>query len=319
MSSDKPRRLPHRNKRTSSRKYPTYLIHDPPTDLPDELKFVYKLAARPHLVMENLCVQYEREMARDSLTEFSHWARGLREEWRKLRRWLNEHEGKLRAEAEDVRLALDAMHQTLAAAVSEISYAMTMLTGTPLDPDDAYLHGLAQRLERDSGLQADAKKLRDKDAKRIRFLKDCTLSKARKSRIILERLRAALSAWAPPIGWNAAEYREETGATQGTAATGEQQVEAGGLPLLPRCAEPILETMLAMRAFSQDAATTRPAVVERINPKRKVGSYRRGFDRLKKLQYTDGAPGREVGGIWLTSAGRARAEEVKRRNDSTAE
>jgi hypothetical protein len=39
---------------------------------------------------------------------------------------------------------------------------------------------------------------------------------------------------------------------------------------------------------------------------------------LMDLKYYEGEPGAE-GGIWLTAAGRERAEKVKRQNDATDE
>jgi hypothetical protein len=102
------------------------------------------------------------------------------------------------------------------------------------------------------------------------------------------------------------------------AVTGPTSDQASGerQPKLGSRKENILEAMLALTAVDRDSRRTRSVIVNSINPKDTVPRYRRAFDGLADAGYTQGEPGVE-GGIWLTPLGRARAEEVKRRNDAT--
>jgi hypothetical protein len=117
--------------------------------------------------------------------------------------------------------------------------------------------------------------------------------------------------------------RERADGQAGAGPTGDQGEPGQGTGedskrrLSPR-QESIMETMLAKGAVDRDRRISRALIVQAINPKHKVSSYRRAFDGLADARYTEGEPGAE-GGIWLTPAGRERAEEVKRRNDATGE
>jgi hypothetical protein len=76
--------------------------------------------------------------------------------------------------------------------------------------------------------------------------------------------------------------------------------------------------MLLKRAFDRDSRIARRLIVQAINPRHDVSTYRRAFDGLSGAHYTQGEAGAD-GGIWLTPAGRALAEEVKRRKDAAGE
>jgi hypothetical protein len=100
--------------------------------------------------------------------------------------------------------------------------------------------------------------------------------------------------------------------------TPDEREDEGTRPRLSARQENILETMLARGAVDRDNRVSRAVIVACINQRNKVSSYRRAFDELSQAGYTQGEPGAE-GGIWLTSTGRERAEEVTRRNDATEE
>lgn len=78
-------------------------------------------------------------------------------------------------------------------------------------------------------------------------------------------------------------------------------------PYLSTKAIDILATLLTRRAFTAAARVSRPAVVKAINRMHDLDGYRRAFDDLRQLSYTAAAGGRD-GGLWLTPAGRRRAD-----------
>jgi hypothetical protein len=119
--------------------------------------------------------------------------------------------------------------------------------------------------------------------------------------------------------------RDPGGDTEGGGAVSEEEArqseEAGECkdqPKLSTRQENVLEALLDNGAVNRDNRISRQMIVQSINPNNNVSTYRRAFDGLSAAEYTQGESGAD-GGIWLTPAGRQRAEQVKCRNDSTGE
>jgi hypothetical protein len=135
--------------------------------------------------------------------------------------------------------------------------------------------------------------------------------------------RQGIERWRTQPQANAASLPDEQGSVSAThLASASPGCDRGttepaeGTPRLSVRKEQILEEMLNLRAFDRGSRVTRQTIVERVNPKHHVPSYRRAFDGLSSIGYTQGEPGAD-GGIWLTPEGRDRAEVVKHRNDAT--
>jgi hypothetical protein len=122
-------------------------------------------------------------------------------------------------------------------------------------------------------------------------------------RVALEREHAATTA---------AFLRDQGGAGDFEEDGGKSKPKVGTRP------GNILETMLDKGAVDRDNRISRKNIVVAISPRHKASSYRRAFEGLSRAGYTQGEPGAD-GGIWLTPAGRDRAEEIKYRNDATRE
>ncbi len=70
----------------------------------------------------------------------------------------------------------------------------------------------------------------------------------------------------------------------------------------------MLIEMLALKAIGSTNKVTRADVVKRVDQNKAAADFARDFGALKELRFTDSEPGPD-GGVWLTGAGKKKAEE----------
>jgi hypothetical protein len=171
------------NERTA-RPYSPWSEFDPPADLQDDLKAIYRLAAGPIMIAESFCSLPERFGL--SPQEFSAWFDPLKKTRNDLAGWLTDHEAELRAEAPEVLLAL----QRILGVVQPLWMRLGALIGrldARADPDDA---------EDDAELVALVNAVRENSARNHLQLAHASLDGISVSEDSLTELRSALSLWA---------------------------------------------------------------------------------------------------------------------------
>src|SRR5438034_10941866 len=88
------------NAANEPRRYSPWPEYDPPADLPDDLKGVYRRAAAPVMIAESFCSIPERFDF--SLEALSSWYDPLRQTRNELAGWMTAHEAEQCAEAPEV-------------------------------------------------------------------------------------------------------------------------------------------------------------------------------------------------------------------------
>jgi hypothetical protein len=166
----------------------------PPADLPDDLKFIFGLAADPVLIGSGFCSF--PEPFEYSLKQLSSWAYPLKEKCNELAGWMTNHEAQVRAEAPEVLEAL----QRILGIVRPLSVRLLSLIGLQdakaKVPSDRKLVGLVNAIRENSN--KNHVQLAHSSLDGICVTPDC-----------LTELRSALSVWAKrrakPVGAEASE------------------------------------------------------------------------------------------------------------------
>jgi hypothetical protein len=182
-----------------ARPSPPWSAFDPPADLPDDLKDIYRRAAGPIRIAASFCSHPDRfDYPPEQL---SAWLGPLKRATDELAGWLVANEANLRAEAPEVLTACEGIHGDVRLLVWRLGSLIGRLDPRPADPNDAQLVALVNAV-------------RENSTRNHLELAHASLDGISISRDSLTELRSALSVW-------------DKGRREQPAATSESEVKIG--------------------------------------------------------------------------------------------
>jgi hypothetical protein len=119
------------------RPYSPWSQYEPPADLPDDLKAIFRRAKNPILMGESFGLHPNRFSY--SVEQLSSWFEPLQRARNELAIWLIDHEAELRAKAPEALLALQKIFGPVEVFVATLGSLIGSLDPHPADPNDARL------------------------------------------------------------------------------------------------------------------------------------------------------------------------------------